>query len=104
VEGLLTYLATRRGVLAATQDQALCALLLLYKRVLGVELGWGWTGVARAKRPERVRVVLTRQEVAQVPEQMCGRDWLMASPMYRTGQRLMECVQLRVQDLDFGYR
>ena len=60
----LTYLATQRGVSASTQNQALCALLFLYKQVLGVELGWV-DGVTRAKKPERVPVVLTRQEVGQ---------------------------------------
>jgi integron integrase len=60
--------------------------------------------VTRAKRPERVPVVLTREEVALVLQELRGRDWLMASLMYGTGLRLMECVQLRVQDIDFGYR
>jgi len=103
VERFLTYLATDRRVSASTQNQALCALLFLYKQVLGVELGWV-DGVTRAKKPERVPVVMTREEVGQVLGQMRGRDWLMASLMYGTGLRLMECVQLRVQDLDFGYR
>jgi integron integrase len=103
VEAFLSSLAIQRGVSASTQNQALCALLFLYKQVLGVELGWV-DGVTRAKRPERVPVVLTRQEVARVLGQMHGRDWLMASLMYGTGLRLMECVQLRIQDIDFGYR
>lgn len=103
VEAFLTGLATQRGVSASTQNQALCALLFLYKHVLGVELGWV-NGVVRAKRPERVPVVLTREEVSAVLQRMRGREWLMASLMYGTGLRLMECVQLRVQDLDFGYR
>ena len=103
VETFLSYLATGRGVSASTQNQALCGLLFLYKQVLGVELGWV-DGVTRAKRPERVPVVLTRQEVALMLQQLQGRDWLMASLMYGTGLRLMECVQLRVQDIDFGYR
>ena len=103
VETFLSSLAIERGVSASTQNQALCAVLFLYKQVLGVELGWV-DGVTRAKRPERVPVVLTRQEVALVLDQMQGRDWLMASLMYGTGLRLMECVQLRVQSIDFGYR
>ncbi len=103
VEAFLSSLATQRGVSASTQNQALCALLFLYKQVLGLELGWV-DGVTRAKRPERVPVVLTRQEVPLVLQQMQGREWLMASLMYGTGLRLMECVQLRIQDLDFGYR
>jgi site-specific recombinase XerD len=73
VEQFLTYLATQRRVSASTQNQALCALLLLYKQVLGIEIGWV-DGVTRAKRPERVPVVLTRHEVGQVLTQMRGRD------------------------------
>jgi integron integrase len=103
VEAFLTALATERGVSASTQNQALCALLFLYKQVLGVDLGWV-NGVTRAKRPERVPVVLTREEVAAVLQRMRGRERIMASLMYGTGLRLMKCVQLRVQDLDFGYR
>jgi len=103
VEGFLSSLATQRGVSASTQNQALSALLFLNKQVLSTDIGWV-DGVTRAKRPERVPVVLTRQEVASVLQQMRGRDWVMASLMYGTGLRLMECVQLRVQDIDFGYR
>jgi len=84
VEAFLTYLATQRGVSASTQNQALCALLFLYKQVLGVEVGWV-DGVTRAKKPERVPVVMTREEVGRVLGQMRGRDWLMASLMYGTG-------------------
>jgi site-specific recombinase XerD len=68
-----------------------------------MDLGWV-EGITRAKGPERVSVVLTRQEVQLLLDQMQGRDWLMASLIYGTGLRLMECVQLRVQDLDLGYR
>jgi integrase len=65
----------------------------------------GWVdGVTRAKKPQRVPVVLTRQDVGQVLGQMRGRDWLMANLTDGTGLRLMECGQLRVQNLDFGYR
>lgn len=103
VGAFLTGLATQRGVSASTQNQALCALLFLYKQVLGVELS-SVDGVTWAKRPERVPVVLTREEVAALLQRMRGREWLMASLMYGTGLRLMECVQLRIQDLDFGYR
>jgi len=99
VEAFLSNLAVQRGVSASTQNQALCGVLFLYKPVLGIEQGWV-DGVTRAKRPERVPVVLTREEVALVLGQMRGRDWLMASLMYGTGLRLMECVKLRVQDID----
>lgn len=103
VESFLSALAIQRGVSASTQNQALCAGLFLYKQVLGVEIGWV-DGVTRAKRPERVPLVLTREEVARVLQQMRGRDWLMASLMYGTGLRLTECVKLRIQDIDFGYQ
>ena len=103
VEAFLTYLARQRGVSASTQNQALCALLFLYKHVLGSELGVV-NGVAMAKKPERVPIVLTVEEVSAVLQRMKGRDWLMASLMYGAGLRLMECVQLRVQSIDFGYR
>lgn len=103
MEAFLSGLATQRGVSASTQNQALCAVLFLYKQVLGIEVGWV-DGVTRAKRPERVPVVMTREEVARVLLHLNGRDWLMASLMYGTGLRLMECATLRVQDIDFGYR
>ena len=77
VEAFLSNLATRRGVSASTQNQARCGLLFLYKQVLGIEIGLV-DGVTRAKRPERVPVVLTREEVAAVLGEMHGRDWLMA--------------------------
>jgi integrase len=67
MEAFLSHLATQRGVSACTQNQALCSLLFLYKQVLGVDIGWV-DGVTRAKRPERVPVVLTRREVSLVLE------------------------------------
>ena len=81
VEAYLSSLATRRKVAASTQNQALSALLFLYKQVLEVDLGWV-DGVTRAKTPERVPVVLTRTEVASVLQRLSGREWLMASLMY----------------------
>jgi len=103
VEAFLSSLAIERQVSASTQNQALSALLFLYRQVIGIDLPW-LEGVTRAKRPERVPVVLTPAEVRHVLQQMKGRDWLMASLMYGAGLRLMECVQLRIQDIDFGYR
>ena len=103
VERFLTHLATERNVAASTQNQALSALLFLYRQVLEIELAW-LDDVAQAKRPGRVPVVLTRDEVGAVLTRMSGRYWLMASLMYGTGLRLAECLRLRVQDLDFGYR
>mgnify|MGYP006431158039 CR=1 FL=1 len=99
VEAFLSSLATRRRVTASTQNQALSALLFLYREVLGIELPW-MEGIKRAKRPERLPVVLTAAEVKAVLARLDGRNHLMASLLYGAGLRLMECVRLRVQDID----
>jgi integron integrase len=99
----LTRLVTRRNVAAGTQNQALAALLFLYREVLGQDLPW-MDGVVRAKRPRRLPVVLTRDEVHRLLGQLQGRDWLMASLLYGSGMRLMECLRLRVKDVDFQRR
>ncbi len=103
VTTFLNHLATDRKVAASTQNQALSALLFLYKEVLGSELNW-LDGLVRAKRPKRMPVVLTRQEVERILGTLEGTQWLMASLLYGTGMRLMECLRLRVKDVDFGYR
>ena len=100
VEAFLTYLAVKEQVAAATQNQALSALLFLYREVLGVNLPW-LDSVVRAKRPARLPVVLTRREVAAVLDHMQGTHGLMARLLYGTGMRLMECMRLRVKDVDF---
>lgn len=101
VEAFLTHLAVDGQVSASTQNQALSALLFLYKEVLGIDLPW-LNGVTRAKRPQRMPVVLTREEVHAVLDRMRGTYGLMARLLYGTGMRLMECVRLRVKDVDFG--
>ncbi|MEW6444483.1 MAG: integron integrase [Pseudomonadota bacterium] len=101
VEAFLTHLAVDGGVAAATQNQALSALLFLYREVLGVDLPW-LDNVTRAKRPRRLPVVLTRDEVHAVLSRMSGTHGLMARLLYGTGMRLMECVRLRVKDVDFA--
>ncbi|HEX5959847.1 MAG TPA: integron integrase [Rhodanobacteraceae bacterium] len=100
VEAFLTDLATRGMVAAGTQNQALSALLFLYREVLQQDLPW-MSDIVRAKRPRRLPVVLTRDEVNRLLAQLQGRDWLMASLLYGSGVRLMECVRLRVKDVDF---
>ncbi|AVZ79472.1 integron integrase [Zoogloeaceae bacteirum Par-f-2] len=100
VEAFLTHLAVQGQVAAATQNQALSALLFLYREVLGQDLPW-LDQVVRAKRPARLPVVLSRQEVGRVLEHMDGVYGLMARLLYGTGMRLMECVRLRVKDVDF---
>lgn len=102
VTAFLNYLATDRKVAAATQNQALSALLFLYKETLGIELDW-LDGLVRAKRPQRMPVVLTSDEVEKLLVALDGIQWLMASLLYGTGMRLMECLRLRVKDIDFGY-
>jgi integron integrase len=96
----LSWLATERRVSASTQNQALSALLFLYRAVLGLELEWMST-VVRAKRHSRLPVVLSRQEVTALLARLEGLPWLLASLLYGTGLRLSECVRLRVKDVDF---
>ena len=103
VEHFLTTLAVRDGVAASTQNQALAALLFLYRQVLGVDLPW-LQDIRRAKKPQRLPVVLTRDEVCRLMAEMTGVHWLMASLLYGTGIRLMECLRLRVKDVDFTRR
>lgn len=99
----LTHLATAGQVSASTQNQALSALLFLYREVLNVELPF-IDGIERAKRPVRVPTVLTRAEADKVLARLRGVHYLMASLLYGSGLRLMECVRLRVKDIDFGYK
>jgi integron integrase len=98
----LTHLAARRNVAASTQNQALSAILLLYREVLELELEWV-DGFERSKRPVRLPVVLTPAEAHSVLAQLDGTKWLMASLLYGAGLRLMECLRMRVKDVDFGY-
>jgi integron integrase len=103
IVAFLEDLAVRGQVSASTQNQALNALVFLYKQVLGVELGT-LDEFVRAKRPKRLPVVLERGEVARLLNALEGTQQLMASLLYGTGMRLMEAVRLRVQDVDFAYR
>lgn len=103
VQAFLTYLAVEKNVAAATQQQALSALLFLYREVLHQALPW-MDDITRAKKPKRLPVVLTQEEVRVVLSHLEGHMWLMASLLYGAGLRLMECLRLRVKDVDFGYR
>jgi len=102
VSQFLTYLAVKKRVAASTQNQALAAILFLYRDVLKKDLGW-LDDVERAKRPARLPVVFSKQEVDEILVRLEGTKWLMASLLYGSGLRLMECIRLRVKDLDFGY-
>ena len=100
INAFLTHLAVKERVTASTQTQALSAILFLYRYVIGREVG-DLGHVIRARKPKRLPVVMSREEVKAVLSNLTGDKWLMASLMYGTGLRLMECLRLRVQDIDF---
>jgi integron integrase len=101
VTRFLASLATERRVSASTQNQALSALLFLDRRVLGVDLAW-LDGLVRARRPAHVPVVLSRDEIGLVLSQLSGPAWSMVALLYGGGLRLLECLQLRVKDVDYS--
>lgn len=101
ITAFLSHLATDRHVSASTQNQALSALLFLYKHVLETDLPW-LDEVVRAKRPQRLPSVLSRAEVRLLLDQLHGTPCLVASLLYGSGIRLLEGLRLRVQDLDFA--
>ncbi|KRT73541.1 MAG: integron integrase [Deltaproteobacteria bacterium CSP1-8] len=103
VEAFLSSLAVDLNVAASTQNQALGALLFLYRDVLGTGLSW-LDDVVRAKKPKRLPVVLTRKEIQAVLGNLYGQNWIAAMLMYGAGLRLLEALRLRVKDIDFGYR
>jgi len=103
VTGFLNHLARERNVAASTQNQALSALLFLYREALQTPLPW-LDQLERAQRPARLPTVLTAVEVRRLLAGMRGTRWLMASLLYGAGLRLRECLTLRVKDVDFGYR
>src|SRR5688500_6695384 len=103
VTAFLSWLATERNVAAATQNQALSALLFLYKHVLGVELPW-LGELVRAQRPVRLPSVLSEVEVRGLLACVSGAARLMGGLLYGAGLRQIECLSLRVKDVDFAYR
>lgn len=102
VERFLSHLATERHVAAATQAQALAAILFLYKHVLNADLPW-LGNVIRASRPKRLPVVLTRAEVRRVLSHLDGQFLLVASLLYGSGLRVLEALRLRVKDIDLDH-
>lgn len=102
IESFLSHLAVEGRLSASTQNQAKSALLFLYREVLGVDLPW-LDIVTQAKAPRRLPVVLTVKEAKSVLNQLDGTLWLMANLLYGSGLRLMECVRLRVKEVDFGW-
>jgi integron integrase len=103
VEAFLTYLAVERDVSAATQNQAQSALHFLYREVLSIDLPW-LDNVERAKRPIKLPVVLTVDEIARILERLSGTHHLIGRLMYGTGLRILEALRLRVKDVDFRQR
>jgi len=101
VEAFLNYLAVDRTVAASTQNQAFSALLYLYREVLRLPLGD--INALRARAPKRLPTVLTKTEVRNVLGNLSGVYGLMAHLLYGSGMRLMECIRLRIKDLDFGH-
>lgn len=99
----LSHLAIKRNVAASTQNQALNAVLFLYRDVLKIKLPW-LDDVQRAKKPQHLPLVFTREEVKALLAQLQGTQWLMAMLVYGGGLRLLECLRLRVKDVDFDYR
>ena len=100
VEQFLAHLAVRCNVAASTQNQAKCAILFLYKEILNQDLDW-LKNVKSAKRSERVPVVLSKSEVEAILSSLEGVYWMAGHILYGAGLRIMECVRLRVKDIDF---
>ena len=96
----LSWLAVDKQVSASTQNQALSAVSFLYKQVLGLDIG-PIEHVPRARTPDKLPVVLSREELGQLLKQLDGTMWLIVVMLYGTGVRLEECLELRVKDLDF---
>lgn len=103
IKAFLTNLAVNKNVAASTQNQAFNALLFLYRNVLKKEFG-DISGVVRAKKPRRLPVVFTKEEVRAIVDQLDGSKWLMAQFMYGAGLRVMECMRLRIKEIDFSYQ
>jgi len=103
VTAFLTHLAVDRRVASSTQNQALAAVVFLYRHVLRQQLGW-LDDLVRAKRPKILPVVCTRDEVSRILENLRNTDWIMGMLMYGGGLRSQECLRLRVKDMEFESR
>jgi len=102
VTEFLNYLAVQKKVASSTQNQALCAIVFLYREVIKKELAQ-FENLVYAKRPSRLPVVFTSEEVRTILLQLDGVTWIMGQLLYGAGLRVMECVRLRIKDIDFGY-
>ncbi|PCJ17679.1 MAG: integrase [Candidatus Cloacimonadota bacterium] len=103
VEIFLTNLAVNDNVASSTQNQALAAILFLYKQVLKLELDW-IKGIQRAKKPIKLPVVFSKNEIQDIMCHLTGTQWTCAQLLYGSGLRLMECLRLRIKDIDFQYK
>lgn len=103
ITAFLSHLASARNVSASTQNQALNALVFLYRKVLDVEVGV-FKGLVRAKKPKRLPVVLSHDEAKDVLNHIDGMNGVMANLLYGSGLRLMECVRLRIKDIDYKFK
>lgn len=101
IEAFLTHLAVNANVAASTQNQAFSALIFLYREVLGIELD-GRIDAMRAKKPQRLPTVLTQDEVRRIIANLEGIHRLIVQLLYGSGLRILECLRLRVKDLDFA--
>ncbi len=99
----LTFLAVKSHVAASTQNQALSAILFLYKHILKREMSW-LDDVIKAKKPKKLPLVFTKEEAKKVLLQLEGAKWIMANLLYGSGLRLMECIRLRTKDIDINYK
>lgn len=102
INEFLTHLAVKGKVSSSTQNQALCAIIFLYKHVIKKEIG-DLGNMVWAKKPKKIPVVFTRREVKMIIEQLSGVYRIMANLLYGAGLRLTECLKLRVKDIDFEY-
>jgi integrase len=102
IRQFISHLAVEKKISASTQTVALSALLFLYRDVLKKELPYV-TNIERARKPRRLPVVFTRDEVKKLLGRLEGTYWLIGGLLYGSGLRLMECLRLRVKDIDFTY-
>ena len=100
IQQFLSHLAISKNVSASTQNQSLCALVFLYKRVLNIELP-EFDNIVWAKKPRKLPVVFSKAEVKEILSQLTGTYWIMANLLYGAGLRLNECLRLRIKDIDF---
>jgi integrase len=103
ITAFLTWLGSNRHVSASTQNQALSAILFLYRDVLHLKIG-AVEHVPRARMPIRVPVVLSRDEIARIMKQLDGPVWIVVALLYGAGLRLRECLELRIKDIDLERR